>query len=313
MYRKRRKIQSYRGTSRGSFGGSFKFIVIAVIALAVVSALITGAVLGKNAEKSGVGSFGRHNLTDFGGVKEPAEDYESLGTLKAAYVISAGVDRQGFKGAVNNADEGNAIAFKTGDGVGNLFFASETAAKIGSGLTAVSTVTASEIAEIISDEGRLAVAYFYSSAFAEEDDAVRIVKAAEETALMSELASEGIDEIVVFGLPDDSDHSKNLKAYMAGLEAACGTANVCVALSNTYLGGTGATRVINATEGYADAYAADLSGLSGDGLASAIERYAYFITNYNMRLIVSAADETVKDETLTLLEAYGIESYLFVD
>ena len=176
MYRRRRKIQSYRGTARGHFGGSFKFIVIAVIAIAVVSALITGAVLGKNAEKSGVESFGRHNLTDFGGVDIPDADYVGLGVLRAELVAAAGGDRQDFKNAVNDAEDGNAIAFWANDGEGSLFFATELPAKIGSSLNVLSTVSAEEISELISNEGRLGVAYFISTAFGEEDEAKRIIK-----------------------------------------------------------------------------------------------------------------------------------------
>ena len=312
MYRKRRKIQSYRGTSRGRFGGSFKFIVIAVVALAIISALITGVVLGKNAERAGIKSFGRHNLTDFGGVKKPVPNYDELGKLQAHFALPEGDDRHSFKIAVGKADGGNAIAFWVNDGEGRLCFAADILSKTTTSMTAASTVTAEEISDIISDEGKLAVALFTVSSFAEEDNALRLIKSAEETALLSEFSGAGVDEIVLFDLPDDSDLARSVTAYLSGIEAECERANICVALSQTALNGSGATRIINATEGYADAYAADLRGLFANELSEAIERYAYFISNYNMRLIVSDGEQAVKNDTVALLEAYGIESYMFV-
>ena len=312
MYRKRRKIQSYHGTSRGRFGGHFKFVVVAVIALAVASALITGSVLGKNASKSKLDSFGRHNLTDFGGVKEPAEDYTALADVQASYVNAAGVDRSDFKRGVNDAADGNAIAFKANDGAGNIFFSAEVISKAVTSMTAFSTVTAEEIADAINGERKISVAYFYSTAFTWEDNGLRILKIAEELAIISELASMGIDEIVIFGLPDDSDYSRSVTAYMASVEAECETANICVALSESNMNGSGASRVISATEGYADAYAIDMSAVTGEQLGNMIEKCAYFITNYNMRLVLASSEGEARAELLALLESYGIDSYMFV-
>lgn len=312
MYRKRRKIQSYHGTSRGRFGGHFKFVVVAVIVLAVVSALITGSVLGKTASESKLDSFGRHNLTDFGGVKKPAEDYMALADVQASYVNTAGVDRSDFKRGVNDVAEGNAIAFKANDGAGNIFFAAEVLSKADTPMTAFSTVTAEEIANSINGERKISVAYFYSTAFAQEDSGLRILKTAEEVAIMSELASAGVDEIVIFGLPDDSDYSRTVTAYMASVEAACETTNICVALSEINMNGSGASRVISATEGYADAYAIDLSAVASPRLGNMIERCAYFITNYNMRLVLANAEGEARTELLALLESYEIDSYMFV-
>lgn len=312
MYRKRRKIQSYHGTSRGRFGEHFKFVVVAVIALAVVSALITGAVLGKNASKSKLDSFGRHNLTDFGGVKKPAEDYSALADIQASYVNAAGVDRSDFKRGVNDAAEGNAIAFKANDGAGNIFFSADVISKAVTSMTAFSTVTAEEISDAINGERKISVAYFYSTAFTWEDSELRILKTAEEIAIISELASAGIDEIVIFGLPDGAEYVRTVAAYMASVEAACETANICVALSEDCMNGSGASRVISATEGYADAYAIDVSAVASESLGDMIEKCAYFITNYNMRLVLANAEGEARTELLALLDSYGIESYMFV-
>ena len=312
MYRKRKKIQSYHKASRGRLGGQFKFIIVAVVALAVVSALITGAVLGKNASKSKLGSFGRHNLTEFGGVKEPAEDYALLSDVRASYVNSSGADRSGFKGGVKDAEDGNARAFKANDGAGNVFFAAEIISKTSTFLTVFSDVTADEITDLISDDGKISVAYFYSSAFGEDDSELGILKSAEELAVISELAKAGVDEIVIFGLPDDSDYSRRVSAYMANLEAVCETANICVALSESDMNGSGVSRLISSTEGYADAYAIDMSGVAKESLGDMIEKCAYFITNYNMRLVLANADGESRTELLALLDSYGIKSYMFV-
>ena len=308
MYRKRRKIKGYRGTVRVGSKGSFKFIFIAVVAIAIISALITGVVLGKNAEKSEINSFGRHNLNEFGGVDKPAADYAELDRLNGVALSDAGNDRQGFKSAVGDVVGGNAVAFWANDSEGKPFFTGNT-----SSVAAASSVTAEEIERIIYERGRLSVALFDVISFKEADQGKRIVRSAEEIALLSELVAAGIDEILLFNLPDDSDLSRSVTAYLALTEAECERANICVVLSEIALKGSGAARMINATEGYADAYAADLRGLSVEQLAGAIEKYAYFISNYNMRLIISSGEQANKDSVLALLDAYGIESYILAD
>ena len=47
-------------------------------------------------------------------------------------------------------------------------------------------------------------------------------------------------------------------------------------------------------------------------LGDMIERCAYFLTQYNMRVIVADAEEEIRAETLAILESYGIKSYEFI-
>ena len=312
MYRKRRRVQSFYGTSKSRFSFGFKVILVAVALLAVVSAVITSAILGKSAEKSGLAAYGRHNLTDFGGVKQPAEDYAAIRNVRAEYANSVGFDKAAFKKEVSGAEGGNAVAFKVNDGEGNLFFAPTLSAKTVTAFNVMSSLSAEDAVKAVADSGNISVAYFNSSALDEADEGLRIMKTAEEVALVSELCSAGLDEIMLFDLPDDSDKCAYVTSFLSWLETVSRRTNICVVLSKEDVEGSGATRVINATEGYADAYAIDLSKVSNANLGNMIERCAYFITQYNARLIVADSENETMTETLSILESYGIKSYAFV-
>ena len=312
MYRKKRKIQSFYKPARSRLGVGFKLIIIVVALLALVSAMITGTVLGKNAEKSELQSFGRRNLTDFGGVKHPAADYASLKTVRAEYASAVGVDKGAFKKDVGASDGGNSVVFKANDKDGNLFFKPELMSKQPISFNVMSAITAEEAVTAVNDSGKISIACFYSNALAESDAQLRILRTAEEIALASELCSAGLFEISVFNLPDESDKVVNVTPYLSLLESVSKRTNICVVLSKENMESSGVTRIINATEGYADAYAIDMSGISNAELGSMIEKCAYFITNYNMRVIVADSEGETKDETVAVLTSYGIDSYEFV-
>lgn len=312
MYRRKRKIQGFYKPSRSRLGGGFKLIIIAVALLALVSAIITGTVLGKNAEKSSLQSYGRHNLTDFGGVKLPAADYAALKTVRAEYVSSVGADKSAFKKDVGASDNGNAICFKTSDREGNIFFRPELMSKTPISFNVMGAMTAEEAVSAVNDSGKVSIAHFHSKALLESDPQLRIMKTAEEIAMLSELCSAGVFEIAVFDLPDESDKVTNVTPYLALLESVSKRTNICVVLSKANMESSGVTRIINATEGYSDAYAIDMSGVGNSDLGQMIEKCAYFITNYNMRVIVADSEGETKEETIAILSSYGIDSYEFV-
>ena len=311
MYRRQRKIYgSYGSGSKLSFG--FKMLLVGVALVAAISAFITGAVLSKTASKSAFESFGRHNLADFGGVKQPAEDYTALRNVKAGYANAVGADKQSFKKELAALPDGNAVVFKANDRDGNIFFDTALKSKIGISGNVMSYVTAEDIVNSANAHEKISIAHFYSTALSQPEDSLRAVKSAEELALISELCDAGLYEIAIFDLPDDSDLIPFVTAYLAWIEAESKRTNICVVLSKTNVESAGATRIINATEGYADAYAIDMSEVSNKNLGDMIEKCAYFITNYNARIIVSAATDEIREEAVAILKSYGIDSYEFV-
>ena len=311
MLRRRRRVQNRYNPGRGKKSGRFKLVVILVAVVAVICAVITGLVLGNKAKKSNLESYGRHNLTSYGGVDKPAEDYVALRDIQAMYVDVIGMDKSDFRNSVSNLADGNAVAFKVNDSEGNLFVSFECAEKI-SFQPSNSNITPSEISDVASDEGKVSVAYFYSAATLEENSSVRALKIGEEIALVTELANSGIDELLLFGIKS-ADNMEYVNAYLCLAEAACNRTNICVVLEAEALKNADAVKIISATEGYADAYALDFSGVSNAELGKMIEQCAYFITNYNARILVlDAAEEEIKTEITAILESYGVKSYEFI-
>lgn len=305
MFHGRRRIQNRYNPNRVKKGGRFKLVVLLVVFVAVVSAVITSLLLGGKAEKSKLDSYGRHNLTAFGGTEEPAEDYGALRDVQAYFVDIHGMDKGDFRNSVSALDGGNAVAVKVNDSEGNLFVSFES-------VTAEANITPADIADVAADDGRISVAYFYSSALFEEKASDVALKIGEEIALVTELAEGGINEIALFGIKafDDMEY---VRSYLSLAEAACEITNICVVLDGEALENADPARIISATEGYADAYALDMSGVENAELGETIEKCAYFITNYNARVLVLDADDVEKvSETIAILESYGIKSYELV-
>ena len=312
MLRKRKTIQNRYNPSRGAQNTRFKLVVLLVVIVAAICAVITASVLGKNAKKSALDSYGRHNLVSYGGTDEPAEDYAALRDLQAVYVGVSGMDKGNFRSSVSRLDNCNAVAFSVNDTDGKLFVSFESLGRLITPITADADITAEDIADVAKDEGKISIAYFYSKALAEEDSATRALMIGEEIAMMTELANGGVNEIAVRGIKA-FDNMEYVRAYFNLMEAACESTNICVVIDKDALENADVTKIISATEGYADAYSLNMSEIGNDQLGDAIERNAYFITNYNARIMVFEADEEEKTaETLAILESYGIKSYEFV-
>lgn len=311
MYRRRRNVKNRYGNEQSRFGTKFKIILVAVILLASVSAFITGTLLGRRADSSAYESFERRSLTSFGGVEEPEVDYSALGEITAGFAAAENGEISEFRTDVSELSFGNAVAFEVNNKNGDLLVITEKLLETVV-ITNTKTLKLPEITELLVDKQKLGVAVFHSTVSYGKDDASRAFNAAREFSIISELDVEGIGEIVIKGISDETDSLAYLKPYLLWINNLCESNIICVALDYSHVKGTGATRIINATKGYADAYAIDLAGLSTAELGDAIERCAYFITNYNMRLIVRGMDAADTEEKIALLDSYGIKSYYFV-
>lgn len=304
MRYRRRKIQYYSGVSRVSLSLMrrpwFPFAATAVAA--VIIALIMGAILGATARKSSAQTYGRHELSEFGGVELPEEKYADLQDIKGEFILAS--DYSEFKSAAKKTD-GNAIMLKVYDGAGNIYFSltGTALAELPSRYRVVYPVDPKDVSECAASYSVQSIAHFKSGAFLERDFAVRALSKAHELIVLSELISSGIDEIVISGLPSDSELATEVNTYLKQIYDLCDTTTLGVSVSYSDVQGAGINRIIAYTQAYADSYFLDLTGLGSDDFVKAIQNSAYFLTQYKMRVMLDEAN-------LEIAQNYGIASYI---
>ncbi len=302
MYRKRRKIRYYNGpASQEKLTAQpwFPFVVVALAAL--VLALILGAILGGIAKKDGSASHDRKNLYDFGGTEETAQKFASLARLNGDYVSLSGKENGDIRYVLSDLEFGNAVVTTLYDGQGNVYYNSKISSDVLS-LNEKSSVTLDGFADRVDGKDKRSIGVFVSTAFESEDEAARILKKAQETVILSEIAASDMDMILIVGLPCDSEMLPEVNSFLKSVyDLVPDRMSLAVAID-----GTGAVsdsaRLIAAVEAYADRLILDLRGLGGDVLASEVEQHAYYITYYRMNVLFDNREDV---EVLDAYEGVG--------
>ncbi len=308
MRHRRRRIQYYSGdTARARLRDKpwLPFVLIAVIASLL--ALIIGAILGNFAEDSRLSALSPRDPVDFGGVEAPQEKYALLLDITGDELPHQGADAVALEALVEDLPEGNAVQFFVYDGAGKVYFDAALADKV-DGLNVRVGISAMEMVYAAKNRDRYSIARFVSGAFREADAQKRGLEIAREMALLSELSEAGFHEIVIAGLPTDSERSVEVNRYMRQASETCDRAVMGVSVP----AGTVAeemSRFVAATETYSDSYFFDLTGIASSELGSYMEQNAYFLTAYNMRLMLNGGE---RDVLLAYASAYGLNNVVFV-
>ncbi len=293
MLRKRRKIRYYNGPAYAAKLTQrvwFPFAAVAVGAL--VLGLIVGVILSGVSADSKLARPPKRELVAFGGVEAPSERYGALTAVTAEVIDTAAFRESELKKEISSRD-GNAVGFLLFDG--ELHYKSEAdVGYAGGGL-----LDAEEIASCARGKSLYGVACFVSSAFDESDTAKRAYEKGRELALLAEIADAGFRELFVFGLPSDESLVSEVGLFLAQVYDFAPNTRVGVVLDG---GASDAqiARLVAAAEANADSFALDLRGMSDEQAADAVERNAYFLTQYRMRVIC--------DKESTVADAYELHS-----
>ena len=306
MRRKRRRIQYYSGekTTAGLRDRTwFPFVAVAVSA--IVLALIVGAILGAVAGGSQKKDVPHRDLIDFGGVEQPEVKYAELPSVQAGWIDLSGLDSSALRSTLKECEAGNAVAFVAYDGKQTVYFNTTLTDKTDAPLVERSEVTAADVVRRTEAEEYYSIALFTVGALNELDEQLRLIKTSQELALISELASAGINEIILCGLPTDSDDLEGVNRYVRQAFEVVGNTRLGILVSHEDALTSGISRLVGATNAYADSYVLDLRDAENAG--NVIEKNAYFLTAYRMRLMLREAEELP-----AVIEQYSIESYLLV-
>ena len=295
MFRKRRKIRYYNGpayAAKITQKGWFPFAVVAVAAL--VLGLIIGLILSAVSAGSKQTRLPRRELAEFGGVEQPSEKYAPLLAIEGEAIDVADLSESELKKAISGS-EGNAVGLLLFDG--ELHYHTNTDVGYENG----GSLDAKTVASCASNKSSYGVGLFVSRAFEESDTASRAYEKGRELALLAEIADAGFREILIFGFPSDEALLSEVSFFLAQINDFSPKTHVGVVLDG---GASDAelARLVAATEESADSFALDLRGMDTEAAAEAVERNAYFLTQYHMRTLLEG------DTAVT--EAYALKSYL---
>lgn len=295
MFRKRRKIRYYNGPAYAAkLTQRVWFPFAAVAAAALVLGLITGLILSAVSAGSKQTHLPKRELSEFGGVEKPSEKYASLLAIEGEMIDVAALSESELKKAISGSD-GNAVGLLMFDGQPHYN------SKAGVGYENGGSLDAETVASCASGKSRYSVGCFVSRAFEEKDAAKRAYEKGRELALLAEMADAGFREVLIFGLPDDEALLQEVSLFVAQVYDFSPKTNVGVVL-NGDAGDADMSRLVAATEASADSFALDLRGMDTEEAAKAVERNAYFLTQYHMRTLLEGDTEVT--------EAYALKSFL---
>ncbi|MBO4979429.1 MAG: hypothetical protein J6D16_03385 [Clostridia bacterium] len=292
--RKRRKIRYYNGPAYAAKITQQIWFPFAATALAaLVLGLVLGLILSSVSAGSRLARLPARELTELGGVEQPSEKYAPLLPLKGSMLDPSDRTESELKKAIAGSD-GNAVGLVLFDG--RLHYKSALSLGYEGGGLAPSTV-----ASCAEAKSRYSVALFVSSAFGEKDTAKRAYEKGRELALLAELAQAGFREILILGLPSEEAYVSEVGLFVAQVRDFSPQTYVSVALSGT-MSDAQLARLVASTETSADSFALDLRGMTREAAERAVEQNAYYLTQYNMRVLF--------DETAELSSTYTLNSYL---
>ena len=298
---RRRKFQGYRVKKGRAADG--KYILITVVVVAIASALVFGVALGKKAELNKYGQYERQNLIDFGGVETAEADYESNPSVVGKFVAMGGLDKGSFRSAIRGYMQSSAIVYDVNDGLDGVYF--KTAI---TGVNSLTELTVKEISDVLEGEDRYAIACFNVGSLNSERP---VEKLSVELSVITEAVSYGVNELMIFGLPSTVTEGEYVTAYLSFVSASSTGTAITVVLSRDDVSTAGASRLISAAKPYADGFAIDMRTVNNGDLPSFIKKCAYYITNYNARVIVNDAEGEEREEIEAILASFGIENYIF--
>ncbi len=291
MFRRRRKIRYYNGPAyaeRITQKIWFPFAAAAVAAL--VLGFVLGLILSGVSADSKLARLPRQDLTAFGGVEDPSEKYAAVADIGGMLVDLSDMGESDLKKAISG--DGNAAGLLVFDGAPRY----DSALSVG--YDDRGTMNAATLVSVLRGKNKYSVAIFISSAFSVSDAAQRTYEKGRELAILSELAQAGFDEILICGLPSAAARVTEEGLFVAEVKAISAKSRVGVVLDGEWDSDAQA-RLVAATETSADSFALDVSDMDIEAARDAVERSAYYLTQYRMRVLVDADTDVSEDYVLS--------------
>lgn len=247
-------------------------------------------------------------------------DAGSRSIIAAPLALDALFDASAVNAAVEALVLGSreAVSLCLRDDAGNIWFRSQVAQNL-TGQTA-SGVDLSLLLSALDAADIYASAVFGVTLFGEQDPVRRDLLRAYELSLAAEIGASGVEEILLTGLPLTVDTLDDVTAFLTELDALLpGTVQLAVAVPADVTRAAGGTVLIKQLSLACDTVALDLRALhdtDADALyAAACGIFAdasLYFSKYNMRVLISPADDAAFSTFRQALEVNGIQNWQVV-
>ena len=130
---------------------------------------------------------------------------------------------------------------------------------------------------------------YYPRSLTSRDDDVIFAAAATDAALLREFVRAGGSEILIAGASFDPEDLPYLGDYLKALKEFLGDTPIALAVPYAYAVSDGAWQILPALSGLCDLLTLDLSAVSNEEMEHALLTAPYYLSQYRMRLAISAS------------------------
>lgn len=180
-----------------------------------------------------------------------------------------------------------------------------------------------ETVELIHGYNGYVCAYFYVKSFAEENESLRDLYKAYELALISEIDSLGVDDILLLGIDVNVSNIDEIERFVYDAANSVKGAAVGVALGEQTVRDNSESYILSRMSSVSDYVALNLSDLSADAdkvpegsergdaspLETLVDELYYYLKSYGMRVVISKDNaslyDSLKDMGISNLQIVG--------
>ncbi len=200
---------------------------------------------------------------------------------------------------------------------GSLLYRSDTAMALGLGGTGYS-VTLSSAASRAEDRGLYFSGVWHLSAMGTEDDLLRSVALAKESALIAEAFLDGVDDILLILPSDGVEDVQELIAFASDVRSLCSDGNLGLCLPSWLFESDGREVALSDLSDGFDYLAIDATAYGDEDPASyagsVAARHLDLLLRHRMRLLLPVlADPDAQDGVIAAAEQYNITNWQWVE
>lgn len=209
-----------------------------------------------------------------------------------------------------------AVSMPLNDAEGTLLYRSPIAVKLGLQSASERTVSLEQVMKTAKGAEVYVSGIFILSDFAEEDDLVRSVALSHATAILTEAFRAGVDDVLLL-VPDwQGERVEELIRFAEGIRALYPDAVLGVALGESVLGASDASRLLETMSGAMNYLAMDATRVESADAVAGVDglihdpNYHYYLLYYHMRVLLPAgADAEEQTALIAKTEASGMDNW----
>ena len=227
---------------------------------------------------------------------------------ESAYATQTNISKHAESGT-------RALSVKVKGADGAVLFNSNVAKEFGK--QSGSFIEMSTVVSRAKAQGMYVSAYFELDFISEENFDLRTAKLGYEAALVSELVTSGVDDVMISAGEAKSENIPELIRFAENIKAVNKNAKIGIALKSELYAGSESAMNIDSLNAVYDILGIDLSKPPSEGMTEYIEgalsRNLYYILRYNARVILPGLSDAAQANAISgVVSSNSITNYQYV-